>query len=100
VAVTSTPDGSGGLRVTVATSGSGGAISALQFGAATNAQITAPGAPPNAAGNFNVSPPAGAASFTFTVRRTTAGQATQVPFTVTDACGSWPTFAGGGPSAF
>jgi hypothetical protein len=100
VTVSATPDGSGGLRVTVSTSSTGGTISALQFGAATNAQITAPGGPPNAAGNFTVSPPAGATNFTFTVRRTTAGQATQVPFTVTDACGSWPTFAGGGPSAF
>ena len=48
--VTSVPDGAGGLRVTVSTSGSGGALSALHFGAATNAQITAPGGLPNATG--------------------------------------------------
>jgi CSLREA domain-containing protein len=99
VAVTSAPNGSGGLQVTVATSGSGGAIGSVQFGQATNAQLDAPGGPPNATGSFNVSPPS-ATSYTFTVRRATAGQAVQVPFTVVDACGAWPTFVGGGPTAF
>jgi hypothetical protein len=36
----------------------------------------------------------------FTVRRTTAGQAAQVPFVVVDGCGEWPSFVGGGPNAF
>jgi CSLREA domain-containing protein len=98
VAVTSVPDGAGRLRVTVSTSG--GAIGVLHFGAATNAQITAPGGSPNAASNFDVTPPPGATSFTFTVARATAGHGVQVPFTVVDACGAWPTFVGGGPTAF
>jgi predicted outer membrane repeat protein len=100
VTVTSTPDGAGRLRVTVSTTGVGGALSVLRFGAASNAQIDAPGGPPNATGNFEVSPPAGATTYTFTVRRVTAGQGVQVPFTTVDACGLWPTFVGGGPSAF
>jgi hypothetical protein len=98
--VTSQPDGAGRLRVTVSTTGIGGAISRIRFGAASNAQIDAPGGPPNATGNFEVTPPAGATSYTFTVRRVTAGQGTQVPFIAIDACGNWPTFIGGGPGAF
>ena len=39
-------------------------------------------------------------SFTFTVRRVTAGAATTVPFVVTDSCGAWPSLVGGGPNAF
>jgi hypothetical protein len=41
----------------------------------------------------------GATELTFRIRRTGPG-AVAVPFTVTDGCGAWPTFAGGGPSAF
>jgi hypothetical protein len=100
VRVTSTPESPGRLRVTVSTSGIGGALSTLSFGAANNAQIDAPGAPPASTGNFDVSPSAGATSYTFTVRRVTAGRDVQVPFTAIDACGRWPTFVGGGPSAF
>jgi hypothetical protein len=40
------------------------------------------------------------ASTTLTVRRVTAGQAATVELTVTDGCGSWPTFVGGGPGSF
>jgi hypothetical protein len=39
-------------------------------------------------------------SATFVVRRVTAGQPTTVSFTVTDICGPWQTFVGGGPDAF
>ena len=42
----------------------------------------------------------GASSLIFTVTRTMAGQAVQVPFVVVDGCGDWPSFAGGGPNAF
>jgi hypothetical protein len=43
--------------------------------------------------------PDGATEVTFQVRRTGPGPVT-VKMTVTDACGAWPTFVGGGPSAF
>jgi hypothetical protein len=36
---------------------------------------------------------------TFEVRRQTAGQAVQLPFTVVDDCGPWRTFVGAGPAA-
>ena len=44
--------------------------------------------------------PAHPATLGLTVHRVTAGQAATVELTVTDGCGSWPTFVGGGPSAF
>ena len=37
---------------------------------------------------------------TFYVRRVSAGQASTVHLVVTDRCGDWPTFVGGGPNAF
>jgi hypothetical protein len=47
----------------------------------------------------SVALPAGISAADFTVERATPGQATTVPFTVVDACGSWPTFVGGGTGA-
>jgi hypothetical protein len=47
-----------------------------------------------------ISFPAPVTSTTLTVRRVTPGQATTVPLVIVDACGEWPTFVGGGPSAF
>jgi hypothetical protein len=40
------------------------------------------------------------ASIALTLRRVTAGQAATAILTVTDGCGAWPTFVGGGPTAF
>src|SRR5262249_42500941 len=40
------------------------------------------------------------ASVTFYVRHATAGQASSAELTITDGCGAWPTFVGGGPNAF
>jgi hypothetical protein len=51
-------------------------------------------------GNFTVTFPPGTQQATFYVLRQTAGQATTVPLTVIDGCGAWPTFVGGGPTAF
>ncbi len=39
-------------------------------------------------------------AMTFTVERVTPGQGRTVEFIVTDACGPFPTFVGGGPNAF
>jgi hypothetical protein len=51
-----------------------------------------------ASGEFTV--PLSGAQATLTLLRTTAGQAATVHFEVTDGCGTWPTFVGGGPDAF
>lgn len=72
-------------------------LQTITFGTLQNAQVTLNGAAISS-GQL-VQAPAGTTSVTLTVRRTTAGQATTVPFTVVDLCGSWPSFVGGGPNA-
>jgi len=42
----------------------------------------------------------GPPSMTLTLRRIRDGQASTVALVVTDGCGEWPTFFGGGPNAF
>jgi hypothetical protein len=73
------------------------ALSSLQFGTATNGLIDMPGGPTGSTGGFTY--PTTGASQTFTIRHAASG-ATTVPFTIVDSCGSWPTFVGGGASAF
>jgi hypothetical protein len=73
----------------------------LQFTRLTNATVEVSGPPVS-----TVTVPStvqlanGPAQTTSTVLRTTPGQASTVDLVVTDGCGSWPTFVGGGPSAF
>jgi hypothetical protein len=90
--------GGGRLRVTIGTSTEpatpGNHLTGIQFGTAPNAVAEDAGhqtPPPQ--------PPAGATSYQFFVRRTGPGGVT-LPFTVSDTCGPWSSFAGGGPSAF
>ncbi|HEY7060585.1 MAG TPA: kelch repeat-containing protein [Chloroflexota bacterium] len=74
---------------------------ALKFTRLTNATVDVPGvATISTASATPVPLPSHPASLTLTVHRVTAGQATTVELTVTDGCGAWPTFVGGGPSAF
>ena len=49
---------------------------------------------------FTVTYPPGTTQATFYVARLTAGQTSTVSLVATDGCGDWPTFVGGGPSAF
>lgn len=72
-------------------------LQSIAFGALQNAQVTLNGAA--ITDGQVVTLPAGTTTQTFTVRRAAAGQPTTVPLTVTDACGSWPTFVGGGTGA-
>jgi hypothetical protein len=75
------------------------ALVQLQFGATQNAAVEIGGQVwPN--GSFAESFAPGTQQATFTVRRRVPGQPATVPLTVVDACGSWQTFVGGGPSAF
>jgi len=73
-------------------------LSSLAFGAATNALIDI-GGQVGATGNFTVSLPPGTAQTSFAVRQAAPGYTT-VPLVVTDGCGDWSTFAGGGPGAY
>jgi hypothetical protein len=93
--------GGGRLLVTI-TPGGGGSIRSVLVGS--------PGAPVNAlidvgsqvglTNPFTLFVPPGSRQTSFSIRRATPNLATTVPFTVIDDCGSWPTFAGGGPTAF
>jgi hypothetical protein len=103
VNLSSVRSGPGTLQVTVVV-GTNSAlptngIREVRFGAARNASIDA-GGQAGRTGSFTVPLATPPHQFTFTVRRVTAGAATTVPFTVVDGCGDWPTFVGGGPSAF
>jgi hypothetical protein len=99
VEVASNPDGVEGLQVTVRVQGAGNALQSLRFGVATNALIDVSGQT-GLTGNHSLGLAAGTQQTTFTIRRATAGRATTVPLTVVDGCGTWPTFLGGGPTAF
>jgi hypothetical protein len=76
-------------------------LHALQFTRLTNATVevsTAPGAPVTAPSTVTLASRPG--SVGLLVRRVTAGQPASVELSITDGCGSWPTFVGGGPTAF
>jgi hypothetical protein len=51
-------------------------------------------------GNFSLPLGAGTTQTSFTVNRVNAGASTTVPLFVTDGCGEWQTFVGGGSGAF
>jgi hypothetical protein len=74
-------------------------LSSLQFTSTTNATVDAGGVLAGT-GSFSVPVSPAAPATTFFVNRTTAGQAATVMVTVTDGCGAWQTFVGGGPGAF
>ena len=76
------------------------ALRQLRFGAFQNARVILNGQPIASGQTFTVADPANTHGVDFTIERVTPGQAAMVPFTVVDGCGEWPTFVGGGPTAF
>jgi hypothetical protein len=72
----------------------------LQFTALANAGIQLPGDTTVHQAPFTVPIPPGNAQTAFTTIRLTPGQAATATFLVTDGCGGWPAFVGGGPNAF
>jgi hypothetical protein len=101
VTLTTMPAGGGRLQVTVSATTNPGqptnTVRSIQFGRSTRAEVEVSGRPASAEA-FNLDLPAGATQASFTVHRTAAGPV-QTPFTVTDGCGEWRTFVGGGASA-
>jgi YVTN family beta-propeller protein len=91
----------GALQVTVVATDVNGPtqneLREIRFSDPVNGRVTVAGQTHTSA--FVDPVPAGTARVTFSVQRVTAGQATTIPLTVTDICGAWPTFVGGGPSA-
>jgi thermitase len=101
VTVRSARTGTGALKVTLGVSASSSGTNRLQqvrFGSGANAVIDT-GSQQAQSGNFSVNMPANTAEYSFTIRRVSTGAVT-VPLTVTDACGEWKTFVGGGAGAF
>ncbi|HEY7061018.1 MAG TPA: choice-of-anchor Q domain-containing protein [Chloroflexota bacterium] len=108
VAVGVSPNPSAGTLQTSITArdagcaGGNNQLVSLQFTRLTNATVDVATAPPTSvAAPSTLSLPAPhPASIGLTVHRLTAGQAATVELIVTDGCGAWPTFVGGGPSSF
>jgi hypothetical protein len=95
----------GTLTVTLAGRDAGCAANnqllALRFTKLTNATVDVPGVGSIVAASPSPVPLAGhPASIVLTVHRVQSGQATSAELVVTDGCGDWPTFVGGGPNAF
>jgi hypothetical protein len=74
----------------------------LRFTRLANATVDIPTVPVTtvASAPTTVPLPSRPASVTLTVHRATTGVSATVELVVTDGCGEWPTFIGGGPGAF
>ncbi|MFN0074268.1 MAG: glycosyl hydrolase family 28-related protein [Chloroflexota bacterium] len=103
IQVLTQPAASGRLTVTIIADRTAGApnntLRSLRFGAAQNAVIDI-GSTIGSIGSMNVSFSAGTVQTAFVIGRVAAGAAATVPLVVVDDCGDWPTFVGGGPTAF
>jgi len=101
IAVQSIRTASGTLQVTLTATNSasvtGNVLQSLAFNHILNASVTI-GAQANQVNPFTVSFAPGTTTTQFTATRITSGQAMQVDFGVTDRCGLWQTFVGGGPT--
>lgn len=99
VGISVAPAGPDQLNVTVTAGNKPGQstnrLKTLAFSAATNAVIDA-GGQVGVPGNFTVTLGDLPVQTSFAVRRVTPGVAATAPLVVTDECGAWPTFVGGG----
>src|SRR5262249_27852316 len=105
VGVAALANGDSRLRVTLtAATNPGSATNRLTSGRFTrldNADVEEFAGPPPITAPGTIALPSPATQTTFFVRRATAGQATTLHMDVMDGCPNpWPTFVGGGPSAF
>jgi len=94
--------GDGRLRVILSVSSNPGFTNALQaitFNRLANASVLVDGTGRVSQGQ-RLTLPVGIQTAALSVSRGAPGQATTVQLTVTDACGNWPTFVGGGAGAF
>jgi uncharacterized repeat protein (TIGR01451 family) len=102
--VNAVPSGSGVLQVTIRSSTAPATpanhLTALHIGFTTNAVVDMPNGPSGLTGNAELPVPVGAEQVAFSVHRVVPGRAATVQIVVGDVCGDWPTFVGGGPSAF
>jgi hypothetical protein len=100
VVQTVTPSG-GTLQVHLASTlqngGGSNSLSQVRVGTFQNATVTVNSQAVSSGQTITL--PANAQTFDFTVAKVTAGQPAQVPFTVVDGCGDFPSFVGGGTGA-
>lgn len=92
------------VTITVAGADQGNRLLTLQFGGDSrtpnaNALLDLPDIGNGRAVPATIDVPNTPASYTFYLRRATAGSAVTVPITATDLCGGWQTVVGGGTSA-
>lgn len=92
-----------GRRLQVTVSAGSGVLSQIQFGTGNrplrNASVDFPGQATAITDGRTIPMGTGVTQTTFFVSRIAPGQVT-VPMVVTDACGPWETFVGGGSGAF
>jgi hypothetical protein len=93
------------LRATV--SAGVGSLSAVQLGdpaqnppTPTNVSVDIQGGPEGISTAFTYNPPPGTNQVILTLNRVSSESGVTLPLVLMDACGSWRTFAGGGPAAF
>jgi glucose/arabinose dehydrogenase len=102
VGVSVGPGAPGSLLVTIeartSSSMPSNALASIRFGSAPNAVIEMSGQPASK-GNVAVTLPPGTRQVRFVVKRDGPGPIT-IPLVVTDGCGEWRTFVGGGATAF
>jgi len=101
VIVSAAPTGPGVLTATLAAQTSAGTpannLTSIRITQVVNAAVTVNGVPLTEGTGIPLPNLPGA---TLAVQRQVAGQASHVAFVVTDVCGDWPSFIGGGPGAF
>jgi hypothetical protein len=102
------PGGDHMLSATLTARTGCGGIQSIQFGETgrpfQNARVTIDqpsGGPTDQAQGFTYTPPSGTTTVRITIQRVVpTGAATVSPVFLSDECGRWPTFVGGGPDAF
>jgi uncharacterized repeat protein (TIGR01451 family)/CSLREA domain-containing protein len=103
VQVSVQPLGGGRLQATLSVSTDSN-VPTNQFhgyasGRVTNTLVDIPGGPTGVT-SFGGVPPPGTQQLVFIVRQVDPSQGASVEIAVTDDCGDWPTFIGGGPPVF
>jgi uncharacterized protein YkwD len=101
--ITTASSAPGTLHVTVTpgrpTGAPGNTMKTIRFGAVANGSLDIGGyGSPSSNTSVGVAP--GTSQLTFVVRRVADGAPTTVPLVLTDDCGDWTTFVGGGRTAF
>jgi len=102
VAITAVPIGPGQLQATIVAQTSpatpSNSLLRVTIAQADNATVLLNGGP--AAGSVGIPLPGGTPAAILLVQRKNSAAAITVSFIVTDICGDWPSFVGGGPGAF